>query len=311
MVEFMLGKREVILYGEESTWGTAATRTLHLGLNTKWTPTDEVEWLEVQGAGTDTLNLVHSSGRKLVGGTLTFNPYDWAWLVYAIGSTTNTGTGPTVHTFTAQKTLPSFTMERTINATTDRVRTYEGCKVKTCNIKWGKDGFVETTMEIIAKDVPNGTSATSVNPRSSRTPFQSRQVIFTLNNVAKAYCVGGNINIDCRLTDGKYAYYGTDSTLISEPESQQRRYSGEFMLHYLNDTEFDLWELIAAVSNTKLEFRKTASTDNCTITFTNFYIESATDPTNLEEANIVTIKWKADSISVVANDAYTDYHTGI
>ena len=308
--EFMSGKREIFGIGKESSYGGAVSPTIRLGINAEFTPNNENDWQETRGAGTDTLEQTYQIGNKTVGGTLKFVPNDWMMLVFAIGKTTNTGSAPTTHTFgnNTDFSLYSFTLERAIQATTDRVRTYEGCQCNRFTIEWaasastgGMGNFITCSMDLMAENVTNGTSTTDL-VAPTYAGWQARNVVLTLNTTAKANLIRGRIVIDNHLSDGRYAYYSANSRYKGESQPQYRTTTGEFVLHYTDDTEFDFFDAGTVIGGTNTIVFNRGTNDTLTGTFTNLRIVSASDPTTLDGFNQVTLRWIADSVAWVCVD---------
>lgn len=317
MVEYLLGKRELISFSDaEGTYAATTAPKVLLGRNARWTPKDDANFLEVKGAGTDSINIdVQESSMKTVGGTLEFVPQNWKFLKHVLTATgaevTDTGTGPTVHTFTnGMLGLPSFNLERAIKATTSRVRTYIGCQVDkfTLNFDCAGGGFVNCSAEIIARDVSNGTSVTSLTPLATE-GFKARMASLTINGAAELRCLNGTLNIENSLDPGRYANYANDNTLKSKSSPTTRRVNGTLTINLTDDTYFDIWETLAKVAGACTLSLTRGTNDDIVFTFTNFYIPNAPDPTNLEGINSVTVNFKATSASAVAKDALTDYGT--
>jgi len=318
MVELALGKRELISIGKESTYGTSATRTYRFGRNAEVNPSNENDWQEVSGSGTDTETLTYDIGNKIVKFTLRYVPQDWKFLTYVFGTTTNTDNGSYyTHTFSINTdwTIPSFTLERGISKSTPFTQIFTGCQVNSFTMSWrvhtgtgGTENYVKVEADVWAKDVSKSTSITSLSAPTT-SGFLASNVILTIDGTEKARCISGSITIENSLSDGRYAYYNSNYRTKSESFMQRRTFSGEFVLHYEDGTEFDLWNNGTAVSgDCKLEFKR-GTHDKLTLTFVNFRIVSANDPTNLDGYNQMTIRWIADKITAEAEDNLSDYPT--
>lgn len=308
MVEYHLGKREIISYGLEGSYASEATRDVLFECNPEVIPADENDWQDVKGSGADTITATYAIGRNISKFTLKYVPQTWKFLYYVWGLTTNTG-GPTyTHTFatkTDKTALSSFTLERARGATTDWVTKWLGCQVNTFRISWdtqggagGRSGFVNCEADVLAQASTDDTLTTI--EVGAETPFLATNVRLTLNSTAKAACVRGTFNVDNRLTDGFYA--NTDAANKSESIRQEMLFSGEFIIHYSDATEWDFMANKVVVPGTNtLEIYKSA-TDKLTLTFTDLRIISASEPTNLDGVNQVTLRWIADSVAPVAVD---------
>ena len=249
MANPLSGKREIFSYGLESTYGTPVARTVRLGNNAELEPSNENDFQEVSGAGDITADF--ETGNKIVRNTFRFVPQNWEFFgKFCIGNSVSAGSAPTTHTFSraSDGTIPSFTLERAIQSTTDIVRIYEGCQVNSWTLTWnsnvvsgGRDNFVQLECDVIAEDVKNGNTTTNLTA-ISLAGLQARNIILTLNSASKAKLLSGIMTGGNNLDDGRFAFYSaTNSRNKGESFSQKATFRGQFVLRYEDDTEFDLW----------------------------------------------------------------------
>jgi hypothetical protein len=317
MTEWLSGKREIFAYGKESSYGTAVTPTVRLGNNVEFTPSNETDWQENNFAGSGDITTTYEVSNNIIRGSLKFVPQNWEFLTFVYGTTTNTGSSPTTHTFAdlSDKSIPSFTLERAIQASTDSVRTYEGFQVNACNISWnvtvatgGRDNFVNVELDLVGEDVTHGTSTTSLTA-ISESGFQARHVLLTLNSVEVPHLISGSMSITNALSDGRFAYYNSSSANKGESQPQKRTFAGQFVMLYDDATEFNFWKNRVVVPGTNtLTFRR-GTDDDCVFTFTNLRVVDNSDATNLDGFNRVTINWIADNVTAVATDSDSGYIT--
>lgn len=234
-----------------------------------------------------------------------------------MGTTTNTGTTPTTHTFSTNtdRSLFSFTLERAIQHTTDHVTTYEGMQVNSLTFRWavqvgggGRGNFITCEADVWGENVIESSTTTDLDAPATA-GFQARNVILTLNSTAKAKCINGSFTINNNLSDGRYAYYSANTRFKGESQMQKRTFNGEFVLHYIDTTEFDFWDNAVVVPGTNTLVFQRGANDTLTCTFTNLRIISASDPTNLDGFNQITLRWIADTVAFVAVDADSGYIT--
>ena len=317
MVEYLIGKRELISFSNaESSYAAVTAPKVLLGRNAKWTPKDTAGWIDVKGAGTDSINIdVREQGIKTAAGSLEFVPQNWKFLKFVLcaasSDVTDTGSTPTTHTFTnGTSGLCSFNLERAIKATTSRVRTYKGCQVNkfTLNFDAAGGGFVNCNADILARDVSTGTVVTSLTPLATE-GFKARMATLVVNGSSEVRLLSGTIAIDNKLDAARYANYANDNTLKSQSSPQQRDVTGSFVVNLTDDTYFTLWNNLVKVPGACSLTLTRAASDTLTLTFTDMYIEDAPDPTNLEGINSCTVNFKAKSVAVVAVDGLTDYGT--
>ncbi len=318
VIELMQGKKEQVSFSDaEGTFGTAATLVEALGRNARFDPNiNNQNWTRVLGAGTEDLDVpVREQGQEMFGGILSFVPQNWKFLKFVLlkqsSDVTDTGSAPTVHTFTnTEAGLLSFTLERAIQASTDRVRTYEGCQVQSFSLAWDSSGpgnFLEASANILAEDANNSTSTTSLSPPTND-GFKPRFTTLTLEGSTVTYLKSGTFTITNTLTDGRYANQSL-ARLKDQSVPQLRTYNLTAVAHYTDDTFWDMFDSADVLGSTNTLVFQRAANDNLTITFTNAYLQNPPDPTNLEAPNNVMLNMEINSCAFVAKDALTDYQT--
>lgn len=321
MTEYFLGKREQIAMCEEDTWAALGTKTMVangfiVGKNTVIEPDFSKSWQEILTAGADSRDIDSmEKGPERYRFTMTFHPTNWKFLRYcAHGSVTNTGTAPTVHTFTATDTVKSFTLEWAKRATTDHVITLTGCTITNCTIRFTKgfgatEGFITVVANCLAKSGSAGTSTTTVSADTDDA-FQFRMVKLTYSGSEVTEVNSGEINIDNGITeeDSRYCNSTLDQA-IGEPIPTVRRYTCRFNINQSDDTYYDDWhdQVVVPSTNTLELIRGTGPADDVTFTFTGLYVQTAVSPTNIEGVNNVDVVGTITSVAIVANDALTDY----
>ena len=318
VVEHMLGKREQISISDaESAYGTVATPVIVLGRNATFDPNrNNQNVTEVPSTGAGTLDVeAREFGQEDWGGVLSWSPQDWRFLKFALldvsSDVTDTSTGPTTHTFTnATAGLLSFTMERAIRATTDRVRTYEGCQMDQLALSWdsGAAGnFLQAQANIIAEDCNNGTSRTEITAPTTEA-FKPRHVQLTLEGGVVAYLKSGTFTITNGLSDGRYA--NSDLERVKGESSQTtRKYNLTAVAEYVDDTFFDMLDSADILASTNTLVFNRGTNDTLTVTFTGAYLNKASDPTVVGGKNLVTLNLGINSAAFVAVDALTNYET--
>lgn len=321
MTEYMIGKREQIAMCEEDTWAALGAKTMAangfiVGKNTVIEPDFSKSWQEVLGAGADSRDIDSmEKGPERYRFTMTFNPTNWKFIRYcAHGTVTNTGTSPTVHTFTATDTVKSFTLEWAKRSGTDHVITLTGCIITSYTISFTKgfgaaEGFVTVVANCLGKSAVAGTSTTSVSADTDDA-FQFRMAKLTYAGSEVTEVNSGEITVDNGITeeDARYCNSTLDQA-IGEPIPTVRRYTCRFNINQQDDTYYDDWEdqVVVPSTNTLELIRGTGPADDITFTFTDLYVQQATSPTNLEGVTNVDIVGTIKSVAIVANDALTDY----
>ena len=318
MVEILLGKKEQISFSDvESPYGTAATPVEILARNASFDPSrDNQNIIPVKGASTDVLDVpVREFGQETWGGTLSYVPQNWKFLKFVLlaeaNKVTDTAPTPYTHTFTNTKTgLASFTLERAIQATTSRVRRYEGCQVDNYALSWDASdvgSYLNATATVFAEDGNNGTSVTSLVAPTTE-GYKPRYTALTLEGSSVAYLRSGTFTINNGLTDGMYADSSV-ARLKKESAPILRTFNLTAVAQYEDDTFFDMLDSADILGSTNTLVFQRAANDNLTVTFTGAYLNTAPDPTNLEGANTVNLNIDINSAAFVAVDTLSDYVT--
>lgn len=319
MTEYFLGKREQIAMCEEDTWATLGTKTMlangfMVGKNVTMTPDFSKNWQEVLTAGTDSRDIDSmEKGSETYKFTLAFNPTSWKFLRYcAHGTVSNTGTGPTVHTFTATDVVKSFTLEWAKRGATDEVITLTGCIITNLTISFAKgtgagEGFVTVNAECLAKSAVYGTATTSIAAVTTDA-FQFRMAKLTYNGAEVVEVNSGEITIDNGIDeeDSRYCNSTLDQA-IGEPIPKVRRYTSRFNINEKDDTYADDFEDEVVVPSTNTLALTRGANDDVVFTFTDIYLQSATSPTNIDGITNVDLVGTIKSVAIVAKDSLTDY----
>lgn len=314
----MQGKKEQISYSDiEGTYGGAETLLEAFGRNARWDPNkNNQNWIDILAAGTETIDVAtKEQGLEAFGGVLSYVPQNWQFLKFVLckqsSDVTDSGSSPTTHTFTnTEAGLMSFSLERAIQATTDRVRTYEGCQVNSYSLAWDSTGvgnFLEASVDIVAEDANPSTSTTALTPYATE-GFKPRFTTLTLEGSTVSYLKSGTFTINNDLTDGRYANQSL-ARLREQGVPQVRKYSLSAVAHYTDDTFWDMFDSADVLGSTNTLVFERGTNDNLTVTFTGAYLETPPDPTNLEGPNDVSLNFGINSCTFVAKDTLTDYET--
>ena len=313
--EFLVGKREQISWGSETTYGTGVTPTEVIGLNARVDPDFNQNWQNILTAGADARTIASKvAGSLSLPFTLTFCPTNWKFLQYCGYSVANGGSvGEYTHTFTIANTIESFTLEWARQATTDRVITLDGCVVKKASISYkkssgeGTDALMAVSLDCVAQGYSIGTSVTSLSAITA-TPYQFRMVKWTVNSTETVEVNSGGINIDNGINEDDSRY--CNSTLnreIGEPIPKVHKIFGTMSINKKDDTQLDHWDSAVAVTGTNTLLFYRGSNDQLLITFTGLRYAQCNEPTQLEGVTYSDIVWSSLSVAMVATDATETY----
>ena len=312
--EYMIGKREQISWGDETTYGTAVTPTEIVGKDVVVTPNFSKGYQEVLSAGADSREIEGLvAGPEDLRFTLEFIPVNWKWLKYVFGSVSDGGSGPYTHDFSLSNTVQSFTLEWAKRGSTNHVITLAGCVVTRATVRFskatgaGRDGHIRVSLDCVAKTLSTGTTITTLSPPTA-IPFQYRMVKFTLDGSEIPEVNNGEIVFDNTIdpNDSRYCNATYDKS-IGEPIPKTFRISGRINVNIKDSTYFDLWDAETAVSgSTKLEFIRGAD-DDLDLTFSDFFVLDAVAPTNIEGVTNTDIVFQSLSVSATATDDIETY----
>jgi len=326
MTEKFLGKREQIAICEEDTWAALGTKTMAangfiIGKNAKITPAFSKNWKEILSAGASSRDIDSMEvGDNSYPFTMEFDVTNWKFLRYcAHGTVTNTGTGPTVHTFTATDTVKSFTLEwakRQSSTGTHHVVTLTGCVITKWALKFAKgagpgEGFVTAICECLGKSAAEGSSVTTITQiPTTEVAFKFRMAKLTYAGSEVVEVNNGELTCDNGIdeNDSRYANSTLDQA-IGEPIPKTRRYTCRFNVNMTDDTYWEDWEdeVVIPSTNTLSFTRGSAPADDCTFTFTSMYLQSPAGSTNIDGINNIDVIGTIKSVAIVARDAKTDY----
>lgn len=161
------GVDSYLLFGEETTFGTAASSiTSTLGLIQNFNPTINRSVQEHRGfvgsngggQGVEKFTLGSFAGTFSVD----FNPFDFQFLEYIIGARTGTGTLADPFIYTEANSLTPLTFSSNIdNDTTDRETQYLGTKFENLTIRAEVGGPVTVSASAIYADIDKDSTLTS------------------------------------------------------------------------------------------------------------------------------------------------------
>ena len=321
MTQFYLGQREQIAYVEEDSWATLGTKSMSgegeiVGKNMTITPDDSQGWQETISAGSDTREVEDLEVGPLQHRfTLSFTPISWKFLQFcAHGSVANSGSSPNfTHTFTLSNDVKSFTLEWAKRGDTNEVITYTGCIIKSLRISFSKgtgdrDGFINVEATCLAKSKVKGTSITTLSA-PTLDAFKFHHVKMTYNSSEFVEVNSGELSIDNGIVedDSRYANSSLNRT-IDEPIPRKVAYGLNLNINQKDSTfTQDFIDAIAVPNNNLLEFIRTDSDDKATFTFTNLFLISPNNPTDLDGISTQDVVGQPLSVAPVIKDQIETY----
>ena len=313
--EYLIGKREQISWGPETTYGTGVTPTRIIGKDVVITPDWSKGWQEVVSAGADTRNINSMvKGPESLNFTMEFIVTDWVFLKYIFGASGDVNSGDYyTHTISLLNTDLSFTLQWAKRGASDIVYTLSGCTIIKGTINFtkasgpGKEGHIKVNCDCVAQSVDKGSTVTSLT--NTDTPYQYRSVALTLNGSEIVEVNSGNLVFDTgiNLIDSRYCNHTLDVKL-GEPVPKTFRITGTANINVKDSTLFDLWDAATVVGSTNTLVFTRGSDDDCTFTFTGMYPTSpGVDGTQMDGVNNQDFNYRVVSVAPVVKDQITTY----
>lgn len=320
MVEMYLGQREQIAWVDETSYATLGGNSMSangeiVGKNMTITPEESQGYQEVVSAGADSREVedleVGPLQHKF---NLTFTPVNWKFLLFtAFGSVVNSGGPDYVHTFALSDAVTSFTLEWAKRGATAEVITYTGCIIKRVRIRWSKgtgdrEGFIIVEAECLAKSKVLGTSITSLSA-PTLDAFKFHHTKLTYNSSEFVEINSGELLIDNNIdeSDSRYAN-ATLSRTIGEPIPRKASYLLTMNVNQKDSTfSQDFIDAVVVPNNNILEFIRTDADDKAIFTFTNLFLTSPNNPTNLDGVSSQDVVGQPLTLVPVINDQIAVY----
>lgn len=189
-VEIVAGISTYLLYGAESTFGTAVTVNVNFGgLIQEMSPELNRNLIEHRGvvaSNYDGMEVAVQTDGMVEGRVPTIiRPVVWDWLQYAFGSRTGSGTGGSPYLYTADSSPTSLTIGVNDNfATTDRERLLLGCIAERISIAFATGEPVEVTIDWVYADEDKDSTLTSNQNITSGNPYTYLGGTFELPNAS-------------------------------------------------------------------------------------------------------------------------------
>ena len=320
MSEFMLGQREQIGWVDETSYATLGGNSMSadgevVGKNMVLTPDDSQGWQETLSAGSDTREVeALEKGPLQHRFNLTFTPVNWKWLLFTnFGSVVNTGGPDYIHTFSLSNAFTSFTLEWAKRGSPNEVITYTGCVIKRARIRWSKgtgdrEGFITVEAECLAQSKAIGTSVTTLTAPTLEA-FKFHHVKLTYNSSEFVEVNSGELLIDNNIdeSDSRYANATLNRT-IGEPIPRKSSYILTMNINQKDSTfSQDFIDAVAVPNNNILEFIRTDADDKAIFTFSNLFLQSTNNPTNLDGVSTQDVVGQPLSVVPVINDQIAVY----
>lgn len=236
--EAVSGVHTYVLYGEESSYGTATNVTSHLGLIQNFRPgvnNNLTMRHGYTGTGTTAREPVNSvAGILDVSWTSEFDVVNWSFMKYVLGSVSGSDT----KTYTPADTPPSLTVSHNINnpgsSPTDREEIYQGSVIDVCTIRCSVGEPVMATLEGMSQLVKYDSSLSSEVslPSDDTYVFSGADIELpdnsSLNNIIDS--------VEITIRANWELLKGLGSRLTQNAIARALEYSVRFTVKYVDDT---------------------------------------------------------------------------
>lgn len=235
MVTYPSDKDATVLIGKETTWGTAVVPAKTVGLlqRCNFTPTNNLRRV---GSISTRVPQDIAEGKFAVPGELEFYLQHGRILEYAFGTVTHTPTSTDCkHTFDFADALPSFTIEKSYNLTTDICQRVAGAQVTTCRIASTLDNEVIITAGFQGKTIADSAtaSASSVDTIPTLKDYMASVTIDALATGVQSWEVNINNNLEL--------LYGIGSRLPIAQAGRMRNVDFRFTKAFDSITEYEMF----------------------------------------------------------------------
>jgi hypothetical protein len=307
--EKIAGIDSYLIYGAESTYGTAATPTLSFGaLVQDVNPSMKNNIKKFRGF-TDGSN----NGRDVshvIGGTFEVSfsaniiPLSWGWLEYVLGAVSGAGTVASPYAYVAANLPVGLTVSSNINNdTTDRESKYLGCVINQVVLKAAVGEAVTASIDFLAGDMAKDSTIASNVALPSLEPFSFVGGTIEIPNASAISNIIDSVEIT--ITNSAEIKYGFSRTTAAR-NFKARDYSLKFTVKYLDETLVEKFlgasgapiaTTPAADATVAIRFQNAAN-HYVDFIFSNGYIEDFAEGHTLNEMITEDITYTAKSLAV-------------
>jgi hypothetical protein len=241
--EKVAGVDSYLLYGTESTYGTAGTINATFGLVQSFSPSSKNNYIKMRGFSDGTNNgrdVSHVVAGKFEAGlSVELIPVSFEWLEYVLGGVvTGSGTSGSPYVYTGSSSATSLTLSHSIdNDTTDREELFLGCIINSVTIKAAVGEVATVTLDVISGDVDKDASIPSKVAVASLDPYTFVGGSIEIPNGSAISQIIDSVEIT--INNNAEILYGLGSRVGQKPNFKARDYTVKFTLKYLDETFVD------------------------------------------------------------------------
>lgn len=230
----IVGRGGAILLGVESTFGTAVSRTVSMQCGSFSGFAEVQEWIPrntlLRDAG---FRAQHIEGRINASGKvskcdMTYQNLGVIWYA-ALGAVSSTGSGPYVHTYSTDTTLPSFTVEP-VRGNAANMHLARGCTLNKLTLSMEEGGPLMSDQDWLVQHTNAAASAGSPSIGTGQSVILYSQLgSVTINSIVQAKVKSLTIAVDNALEERR----GHGTKYTDQPEvGAERKVTVELEVEY-------------------------------------------------------------------------------
>jgi len=243
-------------------------------------------------------------------GSIPFTLQHGKALVFGLGKSVKTGTGPYTHTIQTDTSLPSMCVEARIgDGTTNYLRYYTGVKVNRMTLEGTEKGVIKAVLDVLAANGEKTTNEPSTVTLLATKPYQFHQTSTNLSlwSTPFARVKKWSLTVDNHLeqswywqdTDGDHPYELDENEQTVEMKATIVPTSLDIFDHIGAETEFDLDLKVTRGAGDTIEF-KNATDYTC-------FIPEAPHPLPEKGKMEVDVLIKMRSLEILVVDSILTY----
>ena len=305
--ELIAGTQTYLLYGAESTYGTAATVDKGFGIVRSFKPSgtrNVSERYGMKGSGN-----TGREGQKFTAGkyessfSVDLDPQFWDWLEYVLGSVSGAGSSGDPYVYVAGVSPSSITVSNSLNNdTTDREEKYLGCMVSSMTLKASVGEPVSVTLDFISADMDKDATLPSNISSDTGEVYSFEGATLEVPNASAVSNIIDSIEIT--INTGAEIYYGLGSFVGQIGKAKKLEYSIKCNLKYLDETFIEYFlgnstDVATPTAIASLGFKITnGATKSVDFVFSNLEVQNFDEELEVNELVVEDITFKALSLTV-------------
>lgn len=231
------GAMSSFLFKKEASYGTAVAPDRSIGLVTKgFEPNTEAGYMEGEYLSNIELGSLAPS-HYAFDGSVEFDAQHFRFMDFVMGGTTThvETTGDWKHTFVAANTIPSMTVDMSLDATSDYVWRYAGVAVNTATVNFSTDKPVNVSLDMVGKTTDTSDTSATAAVIDDIAIFTPTMTTISVGGGTLTLVKDLTLTIENKIADAKYLA----SPLRQHATPMHRRYSMTFTMDFQNMTEYE------------------------------------------------------------------------